>query len=73
MNILLSIPFLVFLPLVVSMLVLSPLFTSNEVVVRRFAKGVFGFHFLYSILMLVFFNSSAPYISDIHIFGMDWV
>lgn len=45
MDIFLSIPFLIFMPLVVSMLLISPLFTRNEIVVRRFAKSVFGFHF----------------------------
>lgn len=73
MNIFLSIPFLVFMPLVLSMLIISPLFTSNEVTVRRFSKGVFGFHFLYTLLMLLFFNSSNPYAVNINIFGMDWI
>lgn len=73
MNILLSIPFLVFLPLVVSILIISPLFTSNEVVLRRFAKSVFGLHFLYTVLMLVFFNPANPYFTDISLFGMDWI
>lgn len=73
MNIFLSIPFLVFMPLVLSMLIISPLFTSNEVTVRRFSKGVFGFHFLYALLMLLFFNSSNPYAVNINIFGMDWI
>ncbi len=73
MSILLSLPFLVFFPMVISLLVLSPLFTSNEVVLRRFSKGVFGFHFLYTVLMLVFFNSSTPYAVSINLFGMDWI
>ncbi len=73
MEILLSIPFLIFMPLVISILLLSPLFTNNEIVVRRFSKGVFTFHFLYSILMLACFNQANPYVSEIHFFGMDWV
>ena len=73
MNILLSVPFLVFLPLVVSILIISPLFTSNEVVLRRFAKSVFGLHFLYTVLMLVFFNPANPYFVNISLFGMDWI
>ena len=73
MSILLSLPFLVFFPMVISILVLSPLFTSNEVVLRRFSKGVFGFHFLYTVLMLVFFSSSNPYAVSINLFGMDWI
>ena len=73
MNIFLSIPFLIFMPLVVSLFVISPLFTKNEIVVRRFTKGVCLFHFLYSILMLACFDSANPYTSEIHFFGLDWV
>lgn len=73
MEKLLSIPFLIFMPLVVSMFVISPLFTKNEIVVRRFSKTFFGFHFLYSILMLAFFDPANPYISRIHFFGLDWI
>ena len=73
MNIFLSIPFLIFMPLVVSLFVISPLFTKNEIVVRRFTKGVCLFHFLYSILMLACFDSTNPYTSEIHFFGLDWV
>ena len=61
------------MPLVVSMLLISPLFTRNEIVVRRFAKSVFGFHFLYAVLMLIFFDSANPYVSQIHFFGLDWI
>lgn len=73
MNIFLSIPFLIFMPLVVSLFVISPLFTKNEIVVRRFTKGVCLFHFLYSILMLACFDAANPYVSEIHFFGLDWV
>ena len=73
MNIFLSIPFLIFMPLVVSLFVISPLFTKNEIIVRRFTKGVCLFHFLYSILMLACFDSANPYTSEIHFFGLDWV
>lgn len=73
MDIFLSIPFLIFMPLVVSMLLISPLFTRNEIVVRRFAKSVFGFHFLYAVLMLIFFDSANPYVSQIHFYGLDWI
>ena len=55
------------------MLLISPLFTRNEIVVRRFAKSVFGFHFLYAVLMLIFFDSANPYVSQIHFFGLDWI
>ena len=61
------------MPLVVSLFVISPLFTKNEIVVRRFTKGVCLFHFLYSILMLACFDSANPYTSEIHFLGLDWV
>ena len=73
MDIFLSIPFLIFMPLVVSMFLISPLFTRNEIVVRRFSKSVFGFHFLYMILMLIFFDPANPYVNQIHFFGLDWI
>ena len=73
MDILLSIPFLIFMPLVVSIVLLSPLFTSNEVTIRRFSKSIFGFHFLYAVLMLVFFNPSNPYSVNLNFFGADWI
>lgn len=73
MDIFLSIPFLIFMPLVVSMLLISPLFTRNEIVVRRFSKSVFGFYFLYAVLMLIFFDSANPYVSQIHFYGLDWI
>ena len=73
MDIFLSIPFLIFMPLVVSMFLISPLFTRNEIVVRRFSKSVFGFHFLYTILMLIFFDPATPYVNQIHFFGLDWI
>ena len=73
MDIFLSIPFLIFMPLVVSMFLISPLFTRNEIVVRRFSKSVFGFHFLYTILMLIFFDPANHYVNQIHFFGLDWI
>ncbi len=73
METFLSIPFLIFLPLVISLLLISPLFTKNEIIVRRFSKGVFTFHFLYTLLMLACFDKTNPYVSEIHFFGLDWV
>ena len=72
MNIL-SIPILLFIPFIISILLISPLFTSNEVVIRRFTKSICIFHFIYTALMLFFFDPSNPYITEIHFFGMDWV
>ena len=69
----LSIPFLIFSPMIASFFVISPLCTSNEISVRRFSKGIFAFHFLYMMLMLAFYDSANPYVSQIHFFGADWI
>ena len=73
MNILLSIPILVFLPMIISLLIMSPLFTSNEVLIRRFTKSFCSLHFIYVLLLLALFNPSNPYFIDIHFLGMDWI
>lgn len=73
MEFLISIPFLIFMPFLASMLIISPLFTSNEISIRRFAKSIFSFHLLYSILMFILFNPSTPYIDKLNIFGFDWI
>ena len=68
-----SIPFLIFLPMLMSFLVISPLFTNNEIAIRRFVKGFCGFHFVYAVLALLLFDSANPYSSQIHFFGTDWI
>ncbi len=73
MDTILSIPFLVFMPMVVSLIIISPFMISNEIIVRRFAKGIFSFHFLYTLVMLAFFNTDNPYLSQISFWGMDWI
>ena len=73
MDFFLSIPFLVFLPMLMSFFIMSPLFTNNEVAVRRFAKAVCGFHFAYAIFMLLFFDYANPYTSKLSLFGFDWI
>jgi len=73
MDIILSIPFLVLIPLIISLIVISPIMTSNEVIVRRFAKSIFSFHFLYTLLFLLFYNPERPFVSEISFWGMDWI
>ena len=73
MNILLSIPFLLFVPLVISLILISPLFTSNEILIRRFSKSVCAIHFTYVLLMLMLFDPTNPYVSSISFWGLDWV
>ena len=69
----LSIPFLIFLPMAASFLIMSPLFTNNEISIRRFTKSVLGFHFLYVIFLLALFSPANPYTSQLHFFGLDWI
>ena len=38
MDLFLSIPFLIFLPMAASFFVMSPLFTGNEIAIRRFTQ-----------------------------------
>ncbi len=73
MDRLISIPILIFLPMLMSFLVMSPLFTNNEIAIRRFTKGFCGLHFLYAILALILFSPANPYTSQIHFFGLDWI
>lgn len=73
MDILVSIPFLIFLPMAASFLVMSPLFTNNEILIRRFTKSVCGFHLLYTVFLLAMFNSSSPFMSKISFLGTDWI
>ena len=39
---LISIPFLIFLPMLASLIIMSPFFTSNEISIRRFARFEMG-------------------------------
>ena len=73
MDKILSIPFLIFLPMLASFFIMSPLCTNNEISIRRFSKAIFVFHFLYSVLMLVLFDPANLYLNYIHIFGLDWI
>lgn len=73
MNILVSIPFLVFIPMFASFLIMSPLFTNNEIMVRRFTKSFCGFHLLYSIFLLAMFNPETPFVNLVQLFGLDWI
>lgn len=52
----LSLIFLIFLPLLGALLIIGGFIGTNEVKIRRFAKGFGGFIFLYSLLFIAFFN-----------------
>lgn len=73
MDNLISIPLLIFLPMLLSFVVLSPLFTNNETTIRRFIKTFCSIHFLYSMLALALYEQSNPYLNQIYFFGLDWI
>ena len=73
MDIFISVPLIVFLPMLASFLIMSPMFTSNKISVRRFTKVFCGLHLLYVIFLLVMFNTSAPLIGKVSFFGFDWI
>ena len=73
MEHLISIPLMIFLPMIISFVIMSPLFTNNEIAIRRFTKGFLSVHLLYMIIALVLFSSSNPYTAQINFFGLDWI
>ncbi|MCQ2739635.1 MAG: NADH-quinone oxidoreductase subunit M [bacterium] len=73
MEMLISIPILILIPMLASFLIMSPMFTNNEISVRRFTKSICSIHLLYSVLLLIMFNPEHPYISKISFFGFDWI
>lgn len=71
-----SILVLIFSPLVAACTLFCSFFKSNEVRIRRFAKGFASLHFLYSILFLVFFNplnENISYYKEITFGGTGWI
>lgn len=73
---LLSLPVLIFSPLVAAAILYSPFFKQNEVRIRRFSKGFASLHLLYSLLFLVFFNplsDNIAYFKEITFAGVGWV
>ena len=75
-NKIVSLSFLVFLPIIPVLLMLSPIFPRSAVIVRRFAKWFAGLHFMYSCLFLMFFNPgflSLSFKNEILLFGKSWL
>lgn len=72
----LSLIALIFSPLIVAVLLYTPIFKNNEVIIRRFSKGFASLHLLYSLLFLVFFNplsEEISYYKEITFFGSSWI
>ncbi len=73
----LSLNILIFAPLIVAGIILSPLFPNDEIIVRRFAKGFSGILFIYSILFMIFFkpyNTGYQFKETIKLFSnTNWI
>ena len=72
----LSLIWLIFAPLVAAGIILFPRFPNHQVKVRRFAKTFAGLHFVYSLLFLLFFDTSMYGMSfekELTFFGMTWL
>src|SRR5574344_2107433 len=77
MENLLSLPILVFSPLIAIVVLFLPIFSGKGVLIRRFAKGFASLHFLYSLLFLAFFdvnlNNGLAFYKNLKFFGKDWI
>ena len=72
----LSILLLVFSPVIIALLILSPIFPNNNIKIRRFSKGFAVVHFIYSLLFLLFFhptNLGWSYQKELTFWGSSWV
>lgn len=70
----LSLNILIFSPLLAAAIIASPLFGTNKIYIRRFAKTFMTCHFLYSLLFLVFFYFGIEsYYNELNIFGKGWL
>lgn len=72
----LSLIWLIFAPIVISLIILFPKFPNHQVKIRRFAKWFAGMHFIYSLFFLLFFDSARfgmSYEQELTIFGQSWL
>lgn len=72
----LSLPILIFSPLVAASILFTAFFRNNEVRIRRFSKGFASLHFLYSLMFLAFFNpleNQISYYKEITFFSTSWI
>ncbi len=71
---LLSLKILIFTPVLAAIIIASPLFGTNFIYIRRFAKTCGTIHFLYSLLFIVFYNFGVEsFYDEIMIFGSGWL
>ncbi len=71
---LLSLKLLIFAPIFAAFVVMSPVFGSNQIYIRRFAKTFATCHFLYSLLFIAFCNfGEGSYYDELTILGEGWL
>ncbi|MBR6163963.1 NADH-quinone oxidoreductase subunit M [bacterium] len=71
-----SLIFLIFAPLIASLIILCPLFPSTDTAVRRFSKWFSVCHFLYAITFLLLFQSQNPVLvleDELKLFSLHWI
>lgn len=64
----LSLPILIFLPLILGLVILLPIFSKNDIYIRRYAKVCFVIHLLYSLLFWMFYSNGY-----ITLYAPDWI
>ena len=64
----LSLPVLVFMPLVFGIIIVLPFFPNNDITIRRFAKGCIVFQLIYSLLFWIFYDKGF-----ISVYSLDWI
>lgn len=71
---LLSLKLLIFAPIFAAIVVMSPIFGSNQIYIRRFAKTFATCHFLYSLLFVAFCNfGEGTYYDELTVLGEGWL
>ena len=67
---LLSLKLLIFAPIFAAIVVMSPIFGTNPIYIRRFAKTFATCHFLYSLLFVAFCNfGEGTYYDELTVLG----
>ncbi len=71
---LLSLKLLIFAPIFAAIAIMSPIFGTNPIYIRRFAKTFATFHFLYSLLFVAFCNfGEGTYYDELTVLGEGWL
>lgn len=71
---LLSLKLLIFAPIFAAIAVMSPIFGTNPIYIRRFAKSFATCHFLYSLLFVAFCNfGEGTYYDELTVLGEGWL